>query len=395
MPELGRVWNRAIGKLRPASDTNAVEYRPTLAHPIVKGMPRVHLASQAAMDRPERLANARRLLDAYKVSAAQEPTAPLKAPSDDLWTGLVENEFGDLLQILAEDDAQALSEYLLHYGEDYKWFGGLTLAVDGYNPQADSSEVALSYLDKLVCLAEALGVLSLENPEQSAEWGANLYSDIDTVVAGIEDAIGISIVPPAGVTPVTGISTSRGLIHYRHLNGLYAALRVKDLVPADSRICEYGGGIGLVAYYASALGFADYTIFDLPLVNIFAGHFLLGALGADKVWLNGESAGAGVHVLPYWQCADAPSAGYRLSLNQDSFPEIDSSLVSEYLRQIERSTTEFFLSINQEAQASMGTRKQNSVPALVSGFGNFHRIYRMKYWMREGYVEELYELRRR
>ena len=57
-----------------------------------------------------------------------------------------------------------------------------------------------------------------------------------------------------------------------------------------------------------------------------------------------------------------------------------------------RTTVSYFLSINQEAQAPMGPRTQNSVPAIVSVFPGFRRLYRMKYWIREGYVEELYGL---
>jgi hypothetical protein len=42
----------------------------------------------------------------------------------------------------------------------------------------------------------------------------------------------------------------------------------------------------------------------------------------------------------------------------------------------------------------MGSQKQNALPALIHRFAQFHRLYRVKYWIREGYLEELYELRR-
>jgi hypothetical protein len=201
--------------------------------------------------------------------------------------------------------------------------------------------------------------------------------------------------PPVGAVPVTGIDTNRGPLHYRHFNSLYAALRIKALLPDNGAVCEYGGGLGIVAYYANKLGFQDYTIFDLPLVNLFAGHYLMNTLGAEAIRLHGEeSQTATVNVLQYWECVMVPAGTYSLGLNQDSFPEIDQNLVREYLRQIERTTAKYFLSINQEAQAPMGSRKQNSVPALVRNFKNFHQVYRMKYWIREGYVEELYEFRR-
>jgi hypothetical protein len=361
-----------------------------LSHPVVGEMPNVRLVSQPASASSDE-ESVRRLLDAYGLAKERERTVQLGGPRDDVWTDILDTGFGDLPQILSDKDVSALSEYLLKFGVEYVGFGGLTLTVDGFTPQASEPEIALAYFDKLVCLAEAIGVLQLESPEQSWDWGANLHVDIDELVDGIEAALGISIVTPAGVVPVTGLATHKGPVHYRHINALYAALRVEALVGEDSAVCEYGGGIGLVAYYARQLGVRDYTIFDLPLTNLFAGYFLLRALGPDAVCLYGEESRAGtVRVLPYWECVDAPAASFGLSLNQDSFPEIDPALVAEYLRQIHRTTTKCFLSINQEAEAPMGTRSQNSVPDLVQASGAYRREYRMKYWVREGYVEELY-----
>jgi hypothetical protein len=336
---------------------------------------------------------ARRLIEAYARARADEATARMAVPEDDLWTRLIQAELGPLLHILKAEDAQALSTYLMHFGEQYTWFGGLTLSVDGFTPQTPASSIAVSYLDKLVCLAESEGVLPLENPEQSKHFGENLYVDPDELLDALEAAIGIAVATPAGVVPVTGLATRRGPLHYRHLNAVYAALRIKAILPDQGAICEYGGGLGLVAYYAHRLGFVHYSIFDLPLIGVFSGHFLLNALGADAVRLYGEAeAERTVSVLPYWQCATVPDGAYSLALNQDSFPEVDPSLVAEYFRQIRRTTRGYFLSINQEAQAPMGSRNQNSVPALLRGNEGFHRVYRGKYWLREGYVEELYKL---
>jgi hypothetical protein len=367
-----------------------------VAHPLKPRVLKIALASQQAIDRPERLPIARRLIKAYARAKAHEDSSKLQKPEDDMWTRLIEREFKQLLQILKSEDVDELSKFLLHFGEQYTWFGGLTLSVDGFNAmQKDSSFIALTYLDKLVCLAESLGVLALENPEHTLSWGENLYVDADEILDRIEKQIGISVVPPIGAVPVTGIDTSRGPLHYRHFNSLYAALRIKALLPDSGAICEYGGGLGIVAYYANKLGFQNYTIFDLPLVNLFAGHFLMNTLGAEAVRLYGEdSQTASVNVLPYWECMTVPTGAYSLSFNQDSFPEIDPKLVLNYLQQIERTSTKYFLSINQETQATTIAAMQNSVHALIRNFKNFHQVYRMKYWIREGYVEELYAFRR-
>ena len=382
---------RSIRK-RVARRTQA---RRMLAHPLVNGLPQVSLLSRPADDRPDRVAFARRLINAYRAAKADEKKAKLQLPIDDLWTDLINKHFGQLLEILDSEHADGLAKYLLQYGEQYTIFGGLSLAIDAFNPTKDPGSVALSYLDKLVCLSESLGVLPLENPEQRGRWGQNLYLDIGEILDGIEKEIRISIVPPAGAVFTTGLNTGRGPLHYRHINSLYAALRIKTIVPNKGSICEYGGGLGIVAYYANKLGFLDYTIFDLPFVNVFSGHYLLNSLGSEAVSLYGEASKADtVKVLPFWECMNVPSLSYSLTLNQDSMAEIDPSLVKEYLRQIERTTQNNFLSINQEAQGPMGSREQNSVPNLVRDFPAFHRHYRMKYWIREGYIEELYELQR-
>jgi len=382
--------NHLIIRLRSRADRS----RRLFAHSSVRGKPSIQLISQSAADRPQRLLIAQRLIEAYLSAKSDECNSKLQLPKNDLWTNLIEAEFKQLLQILDSKDAKALSQYLLHFGKEYTWFGGLTLSVDSFSRTRRTSSIAISYLDKLVCLAESLGVLQLENPEQSDEWGKNLYVDVNEILDNMEKEIGIPLALPNQPIHVTGIATSRGPLHYRHFNALYAALRIKSLLPNGGAICEYGGGLGLVAYYASRLGFTDYTIFDIPLVNVFAGHFLMNVHGVDSVCLYGENCGStGLKVLPYWRCMDVPAGIYSLAINQDSFPEIDPALVTEYIRQIERTTTEYFLSINQEAQASMGSQNQNSVLEMFRNCNGFHKMYRMKCWTREGYVEELYRIR--
>lgn len=365
-----------------------------LSHALTGGKPQVSLVVQPARDGPERLVMAKRLIEAWHCSKKSQIQVQFRTPEQDLWTQLVEKEFQPLIRILDASDAAGLRKYLLHFGEKYVWFGGLSLSDDGYNPKSKTSDAALSYLDKLVCLAESLGVLSIENPEQPVNWGKNIHSDIDMLVHAIETEIGIRIAPPVGAVPMSGIPSKRGPLHYRHFNALHAALRIRSIVGSPEAVCEYGGGLGIVACYAHALGFRDYTLLDLPLVNVLSGNYLMNTLGQEAVCLFGEDAKPdAVKVIPYWLCAEVPDDRFALSLNQDSFPEIDPGIVHEYLRQIERSTRRFFLSINHESQSSMGTRQQNSVPQLMKAHAAYHRLYRMKYWIREGYAEELYELK--
>ncbi len=369
-----------------------------VCHPFVKGTPHVELVEVPAGDGPERQTSARRLLNAWNLASAEESACALERADSDLWTNLVKKEFGELLDICAADDAQALAAYLMHFGEEYTWFGGLTFSLDGYVTGATATRrlrTALTYHDKLICLAEALGVLPLEHVEHG-RWGDNLYSDVNDVLAKIERQLNISLGPPLGAISVTGLKTDRGVFHYRHLNAIYTAYLIAQLVSNDTPVCEFGGGLGAVALYARRMGLLDYTLFDLPLTNLFAGNFLINALGPASVTLLGESATKeSIKILPYWKCLETPDEIFGLSLNQDSFPEIDEDLVKQLLHQIRRITREYFVSINHDSQNEMTpTRRQLNISAILRDESGFKRVSRTKYWMREGYVQEVYTLAR-
>jgi hypothetical protein len=215
---------------------------------------------------------------------------------------------------------------------------------------------------------------------------------VEDVVDRIEHALGISIRPPVGILPVSGLALDGGALHYRHINALYTAVRVRDLTSPGDAVGEFGGGIGLLALYLRRLGRPDVTIYDLPLVNALAAYFLMGALGEDAVCLEGEpDQPTAVKVKTGESCFLARDQGFALSVNQDSFPEIDESIVRDYLGQIRRTTSRYFLSINHEVEhIKAGDAKHLNVSTLVAGEPGFHRFYRMPYWLRRGYVEELY-----
>ena len=336
---------------------------------------------------------AERLIRAYHRSSEYTPPPSFSA-GEDLWTRIVNVEFADLLRILAARDASGLAEFIFRFGDKSTWFGCLNFAIDGYTDSSSSAaDVALLYYDKLVCLGEAVGILQFENPEQGQV--RNLQRDVKQIVSELETTLGITIAPPAGALHMVGLEIgSGGVLHYRHINALYVAWCISSLVNRTTPLCEYGGGVGAVAYYARRFGFSDYTLFDVPLTNLFSANFLIHALGADAVSLDGEEAAAAtVKILPHWECTEVPDKRFGLSLNQDSFPEVDPAIVGQFVNQIARTTREYFLSINQEAEAEMTpTRRQLNVSKLLGADPAFCRLHRSRYWIREGYVEELYRI---
>ena len=137
------------------------------------------------------------------------------------------------------------------------------------------------------------------------------------------------------------------------------------------------------------------------------------------VWLFEARADRTIGLPNYWGVGDANSTGatsfhstartkgspdfaiasledksFDLALNQDSLPEMNESTMCGYLDEIARLVDGRFLSINHESgQAVGGGFRHGIVRAATDQRPAFHPVYRMPYWMRPGYVEELFELR--
>jgi len=346
---------------------------------------------------PKHIAAAARLIRAYRTTASQSKGV-FETAGVDLWTSITNKSLHQVQEFILNDDAEQLAAYLTQLGNQTTWFGGITTGVDGYSIwyRQDHAAIAFQYFDNLLCLAEALGVLPFEAPEQreSGNWGKNVQLDPNLVAEALSDHLRIDIIPPQGIIPVVGLKLEDGILHYRHINALYMAARIRDLTRPLDRICEYGGGLGLVAFYLHRMGWRDVTLFDLPVINILSGFFLIGALGDEAVCLEGETLRRGaIKIRAYWNCVDTPRRYFRLSANQDSFPEISVDIVKHYLQQIERHTSEYFLHINQEVQHSItDTVRHLNVPGLIAAQTKMQRIYRGPYWVRRGYAEELYRM---
>lgn len=371
-------------------------FRHTLVHPIGSEARPLPFGKKDAQWNPEMVVTCRRLIAAYKATMLQENRLK-QITDDDLWSALMRDNLGQMFSLIRAEDAEQLSRYLVDFGKEYTWFGGITTGIDGYTYwDRDEQFVAYSYFDKLLCLGEALGVLSVESPEQGTDgkWGKNSLQDPDEIVDAIEAQLGIHIIPPEGPVHVAGLKIRDGLLHYRHINALYLATRIRDIAAPEDRICEFGGGLGLAAFYLNRMGRKDVTIFDLPIVNILSGYFLIGTLGQEAVCLEGERPRSGaIKLRANWNCSNEADGTFRVTANQDSFPEINRRIFDEYVQQIKRITSGFFLSINHEGeQLIAGGARLLHVSKLLGADRSFVRTYRNPYWLRRGYVEELYRI---
>jgi putative sugar O-methyltransferase len=260
-------------------------------------------------------------------------------------------------------------------------------------PEARFRE-AKHFVDKLLSLGESLGA----TPVQCIEQGVFGYEsvDIDSLIATIGSLVEFDIAPPLAGGGSFGLKIDSNILCIKDLYAIYTSVRARSIVQdlPIKTVAEIGGGTGTLAYYLVKAGLPKVSVYDLPIVSVLQGYYLMRSLGPDEVWLHGEPHRDVVaHVQPYWTLREAPDKSIALVINQDSMPEIERSVAMEYLRLIRAKCRFFFLSINQEGQApDQFMNPQSVVFNLVEEAGGFRRQCRFPHWMRATYVEELYHI---
>ena len=361
------------------------ELHQILLHDTPTGLPQLTLGFAPVSVVREDVEIADRVMAAYqRADAEQRQLSAL--PTNDVWE-VVGNAFHtEFVAALRSGEPATLAAILVQaYREPITHGLGPGRAVyDAARTPEGESGIATLCADRLAALAEAVGAVPIENPEQG-RWGVNLKLPPEDLVDRIQSAIGASIVPSMAMG-YFGVPIRSHLFFVRSADHAYVAWRCREL--GAERVVEIGGGLGGVAYYAKQFGIGRYSIFDLPVMNVIQGYALIKA-GFD-VSLVGEPDRSLI-VRPWWHFAHADDCD--VVVNQDSFPEIDPAFVLDYLQQIKRCAKRF-LSINQEAgeRASADGRRQNVVSELVTRTGGFRRASRTPYWLRRGYVEELYDV---
>jgi hypothetical protein len=368
----------------------------TFLHPIGDKRPRVSLgvsgkvAAHHSQDDPLSL----RLIKAFEYSARNA------SAGSGIWKRLEEGHHQKLVQALRERRPELLSKLLSEMYQEEFLVGidqNSILTKDIFSTDAEGTGYLVHVKDRLVGLAEAIGCLPLENPE-SGRWAENIFVDTDDLVETIETAMGIPIAPPDVGVGRYGLRTSRGIFNYRDVQALFTAWRIKELLKKSTNpcVCEIGGGLGKVAYYCRRLGIRNYTIIDLPQVNAFQGYYLLKSLPGEKVVLYGEDDGAGMEglrIYPSSAFSALKDDTFDLVVNQDSMPEMGREVALNYLTEIGKKSRDRFLSINHESEARITATEAHPVMfKLIEEVGGYERIYRMPFWLRHGYTEELYKV---
>lgn len=211
------------------------------------------------------------------------------------------------------------------------------------------------------------------------------YIPADVLIKEIERELNTNLLFPAPYAKMEGLINERGLIRNRALWGLYLAWRARQA--GGGNILELGGGLGYAAYYSALLGASAHTIVDLPLTLVASGHFLGLTKGADLVKLYGETESENntyaFYLLP--PQAFPENNTYDIVINMDSFPEFGIDMARGYIQKI-KNVTKKFLSINHEGEAYTVRELLKADPDVIS-------YTRNPFWLRKGYVEEMFEFK--
>ena len=234
-------------------------------------------------------------------------------------------------------------------------------------------------LYKMVRLAEAIGVARTWNPENSEPLDVKL----DDLLAALDVGLGFRLDFPNPYPGEYGLVTSRGVVDHRSVVAVYQAWRLATLVNREARVLEIGAGVGRTAYYARKFGIRDYTIVDLPHTCAAQANWLGRVLDPSVLVLSGEEGRGGkVRIFsPHWFLNS--SEKFTVALNGDSITEMDRDAAASYFRAVAE-RADIFVSVNHEV---------NEFRACdLSGMSDVKplRLLRFPFWVRDGYVEELY-----
>lgn len=245
---------------------------------------------------------------------------------------------------------------------------------------------ATSCLDSLVRLGEAISAIKIDNPEvyifpsSIRKWYAS------EVLMKIEDKLGMQIYFPNPYRDEIGIWTEHGTISHHATWALYQAYIISEHLKGieNPKVLEVGAGLGRTAYYARMFGISNYTIVDIPITNLSQAYFLGKVLGENEIALLGEKQGENkIKILTPDQFLNGDRQYYDLIINVDSLTEMDQTTMQAYIEKISHSTP-LFISINHEWN-------KHTVNEYVTQCYNLNSVDRKPYWMRTGYIEEVFK----
>lgn len=307
----------------------------------------------------EDLAIAERVMHAYHKALKDENRKDV----GDIWD-LIQERHGDFMEV--RNTPSYLSSYLSNMHNKSITFG--------VSSATNLKDTGMFTKDQLIILAEALGVLPY-NVDGVMEY------DSPALVKAIEVKMGINLALPNVDGGIDKLSIGDGYYVHRDFWSAYLAWLIKDY----KSVAEIGGGIGKVAIYAKRLGVKNYAIYDLPIINLVQAWYLIKC-GMNVVLYGETRVEEAIEILPYWTFVRRQP---DVVLNADSFPEMDASIVTDYLKKIKGMNVPL-ISVNAEEEGIYGNGRKHLVVGNIAREVGLYRISRQPFWFSRNYAHEVY-----
>jgi hypothetical protein len=250
---------------------------------------------------------------------------------------------------------------------------------------------------RIEAVLEAQGYKSILNPEQG-QWEGIGEKELASMLSDFEHNLDCSLSPPNIFAGLFEISLGAYRFNQVDLMSLNSALAVRRVMSDKSlqRIVEIGGGSGRFAYYCLKLGLGPIYIIDLPHVLILQYWYLSKALPASKIRFNhsSDSSSADIVLVPNSKMNSIDSKQIEMVFNQDSFAEMPTDIVKQYLDWIALNKDSLIFSINHESKpfSNYGGEQQINIFEVLSSDNRFKLLSRELDWVRRGYVRSIFRV---
>ena len=262
----------------------------------------------------------------------------------------------------------------------------------------------LKYIDNIISLSSYLGCTRYESPQQG-DYAKYSLLEIENIIALIENKINTNISFPNIGSPY-GIIVKDKLLTIEDKEHLYTALRIKEylislnLLKKSNKFnfLEIGGGYGGLCRWLNIIledNINTYTIVDLPLISQIQAFFLANYFNKNKLTFSNEKNNSNSKIIlkSNKEYLEGSEDNYNIVINQNSMPEMTDQIVEEYINKISNHNLNCFISFNHEAISKHFNQKQVSVHEICSKNLKLNLVFRNPSFMRNGYLEEVYNLK--
>lgn len=291
-----------------------------------------------------------RIARAYRSAKRDQLAQPAEYQVTGDWAQIVREQYQELASSLERDDVPVIRKILSNFARD-KVSRGLWL----------SGNLPDSFLDKIRMLH-----------------AINSTYTIWKKMTGLPDSV---LEYPKEIGNMHGIDTGGRSVMLPAFHQSYFAMRIGSLLDGNSgkrrSIVEIGGGYGSLAYhlFSHEMPNCRYISLDIPEICVLASYFLMSNFPEKKFILYGEDgSGADCTILPNFSIKDLPDSCCDLVFNSHSMTQMNPKTVKEYMRQIDRISTTYFLHANSEISDQRYLNLNSAEYELPRA--KFRRVYR-------------------